>query len=184
MPHPFKDRLDQGRDAICTSDLRFQSVPTLRDVVSTFKIEKFRGARPTFPQAWFDYATSIQSVKAAELRKAVKLAFRALDLQKVEKMGGGTLKYVCRVEAQEIEVDIDYGGRSAQLRYQVTPAQLRGRGVFGWLTLERSLGLGAGDWDRITEDNLAASLEALCDCVRYAASLPARVEAWAVSDAP
>lgn len=33
------------------------------------------------------------------------------------------------------------------MRYHVVPAQLRGRGASGWLTLERSLGLGFGDWD-------------------------------------
>lgn len=180
-PHPFKSKLEQGRDALRNNDPRFLSVPILRAIVSTVKMERHRGAPSSVPERWFDYATSIRSVKAPELRKGVKVALQSLDLQCVEKLGGGDFKYVCRIDGLDVEVGIDYGGLTAQLRYYVVPTELRGRGPFGWLTLERSLGLGLGMWDRITDDNVTASMGALCDCVRYVATLPARVEAWLAS---
>jgi len=181
VSHPFKSRLDQERNALHNNDLRFMSVPILRALISTVKMERHRGVPSSVPERWFDHATSIRSVKAPELRRAVKIALQSLDLQSIDKLGGGDFKYLCRIDGLEAEVLIDYGGRLAQLRYQVIPAQLHGRGAFGWLTLERSLGLGFGDWDRITEDTLAASMDALCDCVRYAATLPSRLGAWLAS---
>jgi len=170
--HPFERRLDDERNALRFTP-RFMGVPLLRAAVSQYKIDKARGISSSISEDLFAYAASIRSVKAPELRKSVKAAFATLGLTEVEKQGGGEFLYRCQFDGLDVAIAIDYGGRTAQLRYGVSPGPTDPTSQTG-LSLERTLGIGLGWWDLICEETLGASMRSLCDCVRYAAMLPSR----------
>jgi len=178
--HPFEQQLDTGRNALQISP-RLMGVPLLRTVVAQYKMDKAKSVPSLISEELFTYAASIRSVKAPELRKAVKAAFATLlGLRKVEKLGGGEFLYLCHFEGRDIGIGIDYGGGYAQLRYGVSPIPDDLRSALGF-SLERTLGVGFGNWDLITEETLGSSMDALCDCIRYAATLPSRFASWIAS---
>jgi hypothetical protein len=171
--HPFWERWRYAK--LGSYGYEFESVPHLRLVIAQFKIDAAKGKQSGVSQEFFNYALSIRGMKAHELRKGVKNIFGSIGLHKVEKSGGGNYVYHCKLEEQSFQVWIDYGGRSAQLRYVVVLPEFKKVNALSQFRFERALGFGHGDWDCITELNFDDSLQMLCEAVRYSIALPKRI---------
>jgi hypothetical protein len=150
---------------------RRQSVPLLRAMVQQYKIDSFRGVRSCVTKEEFEFASSIRSVKAPELRKWVRAALKPLGYYKVDELGD----YCCRKGNQEFRVHVDFGGRSAQLRYCVARPEFTGVHLLHQFCFERALGFGNGDWDYIVEENVDETLSLFAQAVSYSVELPERI---------
>jgi hypothetical protein len=175
--HPFFGR---WRHAMCGFmdgyfDKKFQSVPALRTAIAQFKIDTAKGKPSCVTNELYEYALSVHGMKAPALRKRVKEAFVSIGLQKIEKHGGGIYIYHCVMVGTAFKVVIDYGGRSAQLRYHVALLEFESRRGENRFSLDRAFGFGFGDWDFIIEENLENSVQMLCEAVRYSVALPDKV---------
>ena len=125
-----------------------------------------------------EQAAAIVPTNSREIRKGVRARFKAHFGAKPENLGGGVWRYPGQWGAVALQVDIDYGGRSDQLRYWVTvhdPA----RGItLRQISLEALLGLPMQtSWDNVEARNLDASLDLLVELVITCAELPARLPA-------
>ena len=117
-------------------------------------------------------AETIRPTTAADIRRAVKSAFTEAFGVRVEKRPGGVWRYAGVHGGRPFVVQIDYGGRSDQLRYEVQYVDER-TGVRALrLTYERLLGLGLGRWDFVTADNLESSVTLLVEFVGELVALP------------
>ncbi len=125
-----------------------RSVPHLRAMVRQYKIDKHRGVPSCVTKEQFDYASSVRSVKAPELRKRVRAALKPLGYYKTDELGW----YCCRKDDGEFRVDVDYGGRHAQLRYVVALPEFQHVHPLSQFRFERALGFGQGDWNFIVEE--------------------------------
>jgi len=149
-----------------------RSVPVLRAVVQQYKIDSLRGIRSSISIEDFEYASSIRSVKAPELRKRVRTALRPIGYYRKDKFG-----YCCRQGDREFRVDVSYGGARAhhQLRYGVMRPEFNNRAVFAF---ETALGFVLGNgWDFIVEENVDDALLLFADLVGYSFALPDRIRA-------
>ena len=72
-------------------------------------------------------------------------------------------------------VNIDYGGSSAQLRYDVAVQPTKPFVPLHRAGFETALGVGHGDWDFIVEENVSDAMALLSECVGYVADLPQRL---------
>jgi hypothetical protein len=168
--HPFFPRwIDSFARAPFRSN---RNVPMLRAAVSQYKMDRHRGVPSHVSEDLFQFAQSVQSVKAPELRKRVRSVLNRFGYQKTHQIGG----HWCVWDGQEFEVNVDFGGRSAQLRYSVTPSELRAfhqpRFCF-----ENALGMGFGDWNYIVEENVDDAFLLLQELIKYAVDLPKRMSA-------
>ncbi len=143
-----------------------KSVPILRSMVGQYKMDMKRGVQSHVTKDQFEYASSIRSVKAPELRKRVRAALKPLGYHKIDELG----YYCCKRGSREFRVHVDFGGRSAQLRYVV--AHLLPQFVF-----EAALGFGFGDWDFIVEENVDDVFSLFPELVMYSYELPDRIRA-------
>lgn len=146
----------------------------LRAEVSQYKMDKRRGVPSSVSEEQFRFAESVKSIKAPELRKRVRAVLNKLGYQKADQLGG----YQCLWEGQEFTVDVDYGGRNAQLRYRVLPAELRALNP-GQFCFEHALGVGFGDWNFIVEENIDDVFLLFEELIEYAVNLPKRMRAAA-----
>jgi len=156
-------------------DFRYYSVPSLRVSMAQAKIDRQRSGVSSVSKELEDYAASVRSVKAPELRKQVRSVFASLFLAKSSKDGGGYWQYTGTLKGSGVEVTIDYAGRHAQLRYEVAVVSMQPALNFKRVGFEVALGAGLGEWDFIVEENLADSMVLLSECVRYVAELPKRL---------
>jgi hypothetical protein len=116
-------------------------------------------------------AEAIQPTTAGDVRKVVKRAFAERFGARCENRGGGGWKYFGRHGGRDFVVAIDYGGLGDQLRYEVEYVDAASglhpqRLCYEWL-----LGVGLGNWDFVTADNLEDSIALLCELVE----IPERV---------
>jgi hypothetical protein len=96
---------------------------------------------------------------------------------KVSRLGNWDYEGTCN--SSRVKVSVDYGGRSAQLRYAVGVQSIEPPVTLDRAGFEVALGAGLGDWDFIVEENLGDSVALLSDLVRYVAELPRRLpEKW------
>jgi hypothetical protein len=72
-------------------------------------------------------------------------------------------------------VGIDYGGRSAQIGYEVAVQSTEPSVTFERAGFEVVLGAGHGNWDFIVEENVSDSMALLGELVRYVGELPRRL---------
>jgi hypothetical protein len=168
--HPFFPRW-----LITNIPLRFRThpgIPIFRTVVAQYKIDKQRGVPSGLSEELFRFAESVKSIKAPELRKRVRGALKDVGYHKKDELGF----YCCNWGGQEFKVDVDFGGRNAQLRYSVLPPELKNVPLFVQLCFERALGMGLGDWDFITEENVDDVFLLFQDLVKYAVNLPRRIK--------
>jgi hypothetical protein len=171
--HPFFQRWKaSGRSAF--SRVR-RSVPLLRAAVQEYKLDAHRGVRSCVSEEDFEFAISIRAVKAPELRKRVRAALKSLGYYKVDDLG----YYRCRRDDRDFLVHVDFGGRSAQLRYCVAMPEFADVHPLSQFCFERALGFGFGDWDYIVEENVDDALTAFAEAVRYCVLLPDRIRAEA-----
>lgn len=148
-----------------------KSVPLLRSAVSQYKIDAKRGVESHVSRAEFDHASSIRSIKAPELRKRVRAALEPVGYCGVDELGW----LLCRQANREFRVSVDFGGRSAQLRYVVAYPEFKNIHLFSQFGFERALGLGHGDWDYIVEANVDDVFALFTDVVAYSAELSERI---------
>jgi hypothetical protein len=149
-----------------------KSVPMLRAIVQQYKIDKHRGVQSHISQEQFEYASSIRSVKAPELRKRVRAALKPLGYYKIDELG----YYCCqRSSDREFRVHVDYGGRNAQLRYVVARPEFKDVHPLTQFRFERALGFGQGDWDFIVEENIENVFSLFPEVVAYSYELPDRI---------
>jgi hypothetical protein len=151
-----------------------KSVPHLRAMVQQYKIDQHRRGASSVTQAQFERASSVRSVKAPELRKRARGALRPLGYYRQEKRGDDI--YWCKQRELEFFVDVDYGGRSAQLRYSVARPEFRDVHPCSQFRFERAMGFGLGDWDYIIEENVDAAFSLFAEVVQYSFELPDRIK--------
>lgn len=171
--HPFFERWNPVRRGDLAGIRR--SVPMLRAAVQQYKVDAHRGVVSCVTEEEFKIASSVRSVKAPELRKRVRAALKPLGYYKIDELG----YYRCRGESGEFLVHVDYGGRSAQLRYCVAMPEFPDVHPLSQFCFERALGFGLGDWDYIIEENVEDVMDLFADVVRYCVGLPDRIRAEA-----
>lgn len=169
--HPYFDRF-RGINISRGYKYFVKSVPLLRSAVGQYKIDAYRGVESHITKAEFDHASSIRPVKAAELRKRVRAALEPLGYYGVDKLGW----LLCRKNDREFQVSVDYGGRSAQLRYVVAYPEFKNAHPLSQFGFERALGLGSGHWDYIVEENVDDVFALFTEVIGYSAELPARIK--------
>ena len=150
------------------------SVPSLRALVHQYNIDKSRGEQSGISVEDFEYASSIRSVKAPELRNRVRTALKPLGYYRSDKLG-----YCCRQGCQEFRVHVGYGGARAhyQLCYSVMRAEFSNKPVFAF---EKALGFVLGNgWNFIVEENVDDAFLLFADVVSYSFALPERMYAAA-----
>jgi hypothetical protein len=167
--HPFFPRL---QDVNILYPFRSnRDVPLLRAKVSQYKIDKKRGVRSSVSEDEFRFAESVHSVQAPELRKRVRAALRVLGYKKQDELGN----YHCVWDGQEFKVNVDYGGRHAQLRYVIALSEFPDVHPLNQFCFEQALGMGLGDWDYIVEENVDDVFQLFEELIKYAVRLPRRI---------
>ena len=170
--HPFFTKWSQGpnwnRDF---NDLR--SVPLLRSMVQQYKIDLHRKVHSSVTKDQFEHASSIRSIKALELRKRVRDVLKTLGYYDTDVRGN----YLCKRGKQKFSVNVDFGGRSAQLRYSVVRPEFKGVHPLSQFRIERAMGFGFGHWDYIVEENVNAVFSLFAEVVQYSFDLPDRMRA-------
>jgi hypothetical protein len=150
---------------------RYHSVPNLRLCVAQAKMDRAKGIPPTVPKDLEEYAASVRSPKASELRKHVRVAFKSLFDAEPHDRGGGDWVYEGNLDGSPVSVHIDYGSRASQLRYSVGRRGER-------ICFERLLGVGLGWWNFIVEENVDDSVQLLSELVSYLSDLPRLLESF------
>jgi hypothetical protein len=153
----------------------YYSVPLLRTCIAQAKVDRARLGASTVPKELEEYAASIRSVKAPELRKRVRAAFTALFGARQSKIGGGDWDYSGTLNGSQVMIGIDYGGRHAQLRYEIAVVSADPALSLKRVGFEVALGAGFGDWDFIVEENVDDSTCLLSEFVQYVSELPKRL---------
>ena len=171
--HPFFNRWNPVRRGGLS--VVHRSVPLLRATVQQYKIDNQRGAASCVSEEEFRVASTVRSVRAPELRKRVRAALKPLGFYKIDEFG----YYRCRGDSGEFLVHVDYGGRSAQLRYRVAIPEFPGVHPQNQFCFERAVGFGLGDWDYIVEANVDDVMALFSDLIRYCVALPDRIRAAA-----
>ena len=172
--HPFFDRWSHGPRWNTDWD-NVKSVPHLRAMVQQYKIDQHHKIPSNVTKTQFERASSIQSVKAPELRKRVRAALQPLGYYRQERLGDDI--YWCRQKEVEFFVDVDYGGRNAQLRYSVARPEFKGVHPLSQFRFERAMGFGLGDWDFIVRENVDEVFRLFAELVQYSFDLPDRIRA-------
>jgi len=173
--HPYSAKEKAWRDirALATDWNSERSVPLLRTMVQQYKIDQHRGNPSCVSKKQFEYASSIRSVKAPELRRRVRGALKPLGYYKIDELGW----YCCRQGDREFRVDVDYGGRDAQLRYVVALPEFKGVHPLSQFGFERALGMGRGDWNFIVEENVDDVFILFSEVIKYSYELTDRIQA-------
>ncbi len=155
-------------------DIHYYSVPSLRASAAQAKIDRTRLGASTVPKWLEDYAASIKSVKAPELRRHVRAAFSSLIGAKPSN-AGGNWDYSGNLNGSKVTVYIDYGGQHAQLGYEIAVVSTEPALSFKRVGFETALAVGFCDWNFIVEENLEDAMLLLSEFVRYASELPKRL---------
>jgi hypothetical protein len=168
--HPFCSR---WRDVNVRFPFRSnRNVMMLRTAVSQYKIDRHRGVPSCVSEGLFQFAESVKSIKAPELRKRVRAVLNKFGFRKTDEYGG----HRCVWDGQEFEVNVDFGSRAAQLRYGVTLSEFRDEARGNrQLLFEVAQGMGLGWWNYIVEENVDDAFLLFEELIKYAASLPRRM---------
>jgi hypothetical protein len=170
--HPFFSKWSRGPSWNRDFD-DVKSVPLLRAIVQQYKIDLHNKVHSHVTKEQFDYASSIRSIKAPELRKRVRIALKPFGHHETDTLGN----YWCRTGRQKFCVNVDFGGRSAQLRYCVARPEFKGVHPLSQFAFERAMGFGFGHWDYITEENVDAVFSLFAEVVQYSLDLSDRIRA-------
>lgn len=167
--HPFLTRWCDPWNRFAFRSLR--NVPMLRVAVSQYKIDRHKNVPSSVSEDLFRFAQSVKSIKAPKLRKRVRATLNKFGYQKTDPFGG----HRCVREDQEFGVNVDFGGKDAQLRYSVTPIEFRKLHPLGDFCFEKALCMGLGDWNYIVEENVDDVFLLFEDLIKYAVGLPKRI---------
>lgn len=119
---------------------------------------------------WIRAADSIETAKAADLRKLLKPVMGELGFAGKNGRGGNWV-YAKSDERFDYKVALDFGGRTDQLRYRVGLRPKAGPRLAG-LSLEGLLGFGNGHWNYIVAEEAQASMRLLGEIVRELIGIP------------
>jgi hypothetical protein len=156
-------------------EMRPEGARALKTIASLWKKGLFPPGVPAPPSGYLEMAESIEPARAAQIRKSVKNLFAQIGIGQVENLGGGEWLYEGQIGTSPVAVTIDYGGMTAQLRYEVDLDCSSRALSFKGISFERLLGVGLGDWDLLTVNNLDEKVRLLGDLVAYIAALPERL---------
>ncbi len=148
-----------------------RSVPLFRAMIQQYKIDRHRGVSSSVSAEEFALASSIRPVKLPERRKRVRAVLKQFGLLKVDELGF----YRCHHAGKDFLVHIDFGGRSAQLRYGVCFAEFKERHALTQFGFERAVGFGFGDWNFIVEENVEETFQVFAEVIAYSIELPERI---------
>jgi hypothetical protein len=171
LKHPYFDQWQAFKRTLL-DDPNLRSVPLFRAMVQTYKIDKHRGVPSSVSDEQFALACSIRPVKLPERRRRVRAVLEEFGLVKVDKLGF----HRCRYGARDIAVHVDFGGRSAQLRYAVSFPEFKDRHPLTRFSFERALGFGHGHWDFIVEENVDEVFQLFKEVIAYSIELPDRIQ--------
>lgn len=150
-----------------------KSIPLLRSMVQQYKIDRHNKVQSHVTKKQFERAAAVRSVKAPELRKRVRAALKAFGHFETDSLGN----YWCEIDKTKFSVNIDFGGRGAQLRYCVARPDFKGVHPLLQFQFERAVGFGFGDWDYIVEENVDDVFCLFGEVVQYCFDLPDRIKA-------
>ena len=170
--HPFFNRWSQGPSWNRNFD-DVRSVPLLRSMVQQYKMDLHRRVPSSVTKEQFERASSVRSIKAPELRKRVRSALKPFGHYETDAMGN----YWCKRGKRKFSVNVDFGGRYAQLRYRVVRPEFKGVNSHSQFRFERAMGFGFGDWDYIIEENVDAVFSLFAEVIQYSFDLPDRMRA-------
>jgi hypothetical protein len=170
--HPFFSKWSQGPSWHRDFDNE-KSVPLLRSMVQQYKIDLHNKVHSHVTKEQFERASSIRSIKAPELRKRVRAALKPFGHYETDVLGN----YWCRNGKQKFSVNVDFGGRHAQLRYCVVRPEFKGVHPLSQFRFERAMGFGFGDWDYIVEENVDAVFSLFAEVIQYSFDLPDKMRA-------
>lgn len=170
--HPFFSKWSQGPSWNRDFDNE-KSVPLLRSMVQQYKMDLHKKVHSHVTKEQFERASSIRSIKAPELRKRVRAALKPFGHFETDVLGN----YWCKNGKQKYSVNVDFGGRHAQLRYCVVRPEFKGVHPHSQFRFERAMGFGFGDWDYIVEENVDAVFSLFAEVVQYSFDLPDRMRA-------
>lgn len=170
--HPFFSKWSQGSNW-CQDFADVRSVPLLRARVQQYKIDLHNKVHSRVTKEEFDHACSIRSIKAPELRKRVRQALKPFGHYETDVLNN----YLCKIGKRKFSVNVDFGGRYAQLRYSVVHPQFKGVHPHSQFRFERAMGFGLGHWDYIVEENVDDVFSLFAEVVQYCFALPDRIRA-------
>jgi hypothetical protein len=150
------------------------NVPLLRTAVSQYKIDKRNGKPSSVSEELCQFASSVRSIKAPELRRRVRAALKPLGYYRLDELG----YYCCRHNDWEFRVHVDYGGRNAQMRYRVARPEFTTVHPLSQFCFEKALGCGFGDWNFIVEENVDDVFALFAEVVMFSYHLPDRIRAF------
>jgi hypothetical protein len=158
-------------DAPAEDPYRYLSVSDLRGIRADAGIERSRGKSPAIQKDLEEYAKSVPGIKADEIRKHVRTKLGSFLGGEPSNLGGGEWEYAGLISGTRVAVTIDYGGWH-QFRYHCSIESRTSDVVIPNFGYEMALGVGLGDWDFLTTDNIDESMKLLVELVEYAGSLP------------
>lgn len=158
-----------------TSGWKYADVRFLRGILGDLRSKNPSPEFADLPPDVIRRAESIQPTKATEIRREVKRVFGQQFKAKAENRQGGNWLYSCEYEGRLFQVRIDYAGRSAQLRYELSFDEISAAIRARRLSYEGLLGLGNGEWDFVTADNLSESVSLLVDLVQQLVTIPEKL---------
>jgi hypothetical protein len=168
--HPYFQRWQAFKKTLL-DDPNLRSVPLFRAMIQQYKIDKHRGRPSSVSEAQFALACSIRPVKLPERRRRARAVLKQFGLVKVDDLGF----YRCHRAGKDFSVHVDFGGRSAQLRYVVSFSEFKDRHPLTQFGFERALGFGFGHWDFIVEENVDEVFEVFSEVIAYSVELPDRI---------
>jgi hypothetical protein len=170
--HPFFSKWSSG-PSLNRDFENERSVPLFRSMVQQYKMDRDKKVHSHITKEQFEYASSVRSIKAPELRKRVTAALKPFGHHETDSIGN----YWCKSGRQKFSVNVDFGSRHAQLRYSVVRPEFKGIHALSQFRLERAMGFGLGDWNYIVEENVDAVFSLFAEFVQYSFDLPDRVRA-------
>jgi hypothetical protein len=141
-----------------------------------FLAEDRRSLTRSLPDEVQQRAEAIVPTSASAIRKVVRARFAELFGTAVTNLGGGNWRYEGNLREVTLRVDIDYGGRSDQLRYWVSVHHPTRQIILNHVSFEAMLGFPTQtSWDNLEQGNLDPSMVLLGELVTYCAELPVRL---------
>ena len=175
--HPYYYRwLHPPSTLLDADDIR--DVPILRAMVQQYKIDKHRGVKSVVTNEQFEYASSIRSLKGPELRRRVRTALQPFGPSKIDDLGN----HHCQIDGEQFYVNLDFGGRNAQLRYFVSLSEFSDVQPYHRFCFEQALGFGFGHWNFVIEQNAEEVFTLFSEVVRYSFELPRESSTGSLKD--
>jgi hypothetical protein len=154
---------------------KYADVRFLRGILGDLRSKNPSPEFANVPPEVIQRAESIRPTKATEIRREIKSVFAQQFKAKAQNRQGGNRLYSCEYQGRLFQVHIDYGGRSAQLRYHLSFDEISAGIRARRLSYEGLLGLGQGEWDFVTADNLSESVLLLVELVEQLVTIPEKL---------